>query len=82
LQYDGSLDMTYTVPEARRLGLSSMLSVRLTAEMFKMQERVFGYTVLDNRKSLGLAAKMGFYETAITDWIQFEPSDIYVKSHL
>ncbi|CAF2065388.1 unnamed protein product [Rotaria magnacalcarata] len=73
LQYDGSLDMVYTVPEARRLGLSSLLSVRLAAEIFKIQERVFGHTALNNRNSLGLAAKMGFHETGICDWIVFEP---------
>ncbi|CAF4157997.1 unnamed protein product [Adineta steineri] len=82
LLYDGSFDMAYTIPEARRLGLSSLLSVRLTAEIFKRQERVFGYTALNNRNSLGLAAKMGFRETDISDWIQFEPTDTCVKKDL
>ncbi|CAF3966651.1 unnamed protein product [Adineta steineri] len=82
LLYDGSFDMAYTIPEARRLGLSSLLSVRLTAEIFKRQERVFGYTALNNRNSLGLAAKMGFRETGISDWIQFEPTDTCVKNDL
>jgi hypothetical protein len=82
LQYDGSLEMAYTIPEARRLGLSSLLSVRLTTEIFKMQECVFGYTALNNRKSLGLAAKMGFHETGINDWIQFEPINTCSKRDL
>lgn len=82
LQYDGSLDMTYTIPEARRLGLSSVLSVRLTTEMFKKQERVFGHTGLDNPNAMGLAAKMGFHQTSISDWIEFEPTNIYVKTGL
>ncbi|CAF4194189.1 unnamed protein product, partial [Adineta steineri] len=50
--------------------------------IFKRQERVFGYTALNNRNSLGLAAKMGFRETGISDWIQFEPIGIYVKKDL
>ncbi|CAF4987024.1 unnamed protein product, partial [Rotaria sp. Silwood1] len=81
LLYDGSFDMVYTLPEARRLGLASLLSVRLTTEMFKMQERVFGYTALNNQKSMGLAAKMGFHETGLYDWIVFEPNNISVKEH-
>jgi ribosomal protein S18 acetylase RimI-like enzyme len=74
LQYDGCLDMIYTIREARRLGLASLLSIRLMAQMFERQEHVFTHVDTDNRKSLGLVTKMGFQETGTNGWIEFEPS--------
>ena len=73
MQYDGSLDMVFTVPEARQMGLSSLLSVRLTREILKLQERVYGYTAPNNQGSLKTAVKMGFHTTGISDWIVFQP---------
>lgn len=66
--------MIYTIREARRLGLSSLLSFRLMPKMFERQEHVFTHVDADNRKSLGLITKMGFHETGTNDWIEFEPS--------
>lgn len=68
--------MAFTLPEARRLGLSYQIGVRLASEVCKIQKGSFGYVAQGNRASLGMVTKMGYRVTCKSDWIEFEPNSI------
>ena len=74
--YDGSSDMAFTLPEARRLGLSYQVGVRLASEVCKIQRGSFGYVAQGNQASLAMVTKMGYRITCQSDWIEFEPNSI------
>ena len=68
--------MAFTLPEARRLGLSYQIGVRLASEVCKIQKGSFGYVAQGNQASLGMVMKMGYRVTCKSDWIEFEPNGI------
>lgn len=75
-QYDGSSEMAFTLPEARRLGLSYQIGVRLAAEVCKIQQASYGYVVEGNQQALRMVTKMGYRITCKNDWIEFEPNPV------
>jgi hypothetical protein len=75
-QYDGSSDMAFTLPEARRLGLSYQIGVRLASEVCKIQQGSFGHVAQGNQASLAMVTKMGYRITCKSDWIEFEPNSV------
>ena len=75
-QYDGSSDMAFTIPEARRLGLSYQIGVQLASEVCKIQRSSFGYVAEGNQASLGMVTKMGYRITCKSDWIEFDPNTV------
>lgn len=66
--------MAFTLPEARRLGLSYQIGVRLAAEVCKIQQTSFGYVVEGNQGALKMVTKMGYRITCKNDWIEFDPN--------
>ena len=68
--------MAFTLPEARRLGLSYQIGVRLASEVCKIQRGSFGYVVHGNQASLAMVIKMGYRITCTSDWIEIEPNSI------
>lgn len=75
-QYDGSSEMAFTLPEARRLGLSYQIGVRLAAEVCKIQQASYGYVVEGNQQALRMVTKMGYRVTCKSDWIEFDPNTL------
>ena len=73
-QFDGSSEMAFTLPEARRIGLSYQVGVRLASEVCKIQSGSFGFVARGNQASLAMVTKMGYRITAQSDWIEFEPN--------
>jgi hypothetical protein len=68
--------MAFTLPEARRLGLSYQIGVRLASEVCKIQRGSFGYVAEGNQASLGMVTKMGYRITCKSDWIEFDPNTV------
>lgn len=72
--------MAFTLPEARRLGLSYQIGVRLASKVCKIQRCSYGHIAQGNQASLGMVTKMGYRITYQCDWIEFEPD--FIKSLL
>ena len=66
--------MMYTLPEARRCGLSSYMLVKLAEQVFSMQDYVYGFVKPDNKPSVTLLKNIGYRFTCDLDWITFGPS--------
>lgn len=68
--------MAFTLPEARRLGLSYQVGIRLAVEVCKIQRGSFGSIIHGNQASLAMVTKMGYRITGHCDWLEFEPQNI------
>jgi hypothetical protein len=68
--------MAFTLPEARRLGLSYQIGVRLASKVCKIQHGSFGHVTQGNQASLAMVTKMGYRITCQSDWIEFDPNSV------
>jgi 8-oxo-dGTP diphosphatase len=69
LKYDGSLGMAYTIEEARRQGLSSILNLKLAEKVFQIQDHVFCGVIQNNQSSIDLLTKIGYQQMSDEYWI-------------
>ena len=72
-KFSGSIGTVFTTPEARGLGLATILNTRLLSKLFELQERAFCYISDDNIASLRVFEKLGFHKTCLMDWVVFTP---------
>jgi predicted GNAT family acetyltransferase len=70
-KYNGSIGTVFTKPEARGLGLATILNVRVASKLFEQQDRVHGFVAHDNIASLRMLEKLGYHRTCDVDWLIF-----------
>jgi len=68
-KFDGSIGTVFTKPEARGLGLATILMIHLLSKLFELQERAFCYIAHDNIASLRMFEKLGYHRTCDMDWL-------------
>ncbi|CAF5182414.1 unnamed protein product, partial [Rotaria magnacalcarata] len=66
-KYNGCVANVFTKPEARRLGLASMLNVFMASKILEQEERVFTFVINDNTASVSMLEKLGYKKTDDTD---------------
>lgn len=72
-KYNGSIGTVFTKPEARGLGLATILNLYIASKLFeeRKQERAYCYIAYDNIASLKTFEKLGYYRTYNIDWLIF-----------
>jgi len=70
-QYNGSVGTVFTKPEARRLGLATILNAYVASKIFEQQEQAYCFVAYDNIASLTMLEKLGYRRTCNVDWVIF-----------
>jgi predicted GNAT family acetyltransferase len=70
-KYDGSVGTVFTKPEARKLGLATILNSYVASKLFEQQERIYCFVAHGNQTSLKMLGKLGYHQTCDLDWLSF-----------
>jgi predicted GNAT family acetyltransferase len=70
-KYDGSVGTVFTKPEARKLGLSTILNFHVASKLFEKRERIHCFVAHDNIASNKMVEKLGYHRTCDVDWLCF-----------
>ncbi|CAF4597053.1 unnamed protein product [Rotaria socialis] len=66
-KYNGCVANVFTKPEARRLGLASILNVFMASKILEQEERVFSFVINNNTASISMLEKLGYKRTGDAD---------------
>jgi predicted GNAT family acetyltransferase len=72
-KYDGSIGTVFTKPEARKLGLATIVNSYVASKLFEQQDRIYCFVAHDNVASLKMLEKLGYHRICDTDWLIFTP---------
>lgn len=71
-KFDGSIGTVFTKPEARGLGLGTLVNFYVTSKLFEQgQQRAFCYIAPDNLASLRIFEKLGYSYIGDKNWLIF-----------
>jgi len=70
-KYNGSVGTVFTKPEARGLGLATILNAYVASKIFEQQEQAYCFVAYDNIASLKMFEKLGYRRTCNVDWLIF-----------
>lgn len=70
-KHDGSIGTVFTKPEARGLGLATLVNYYVTSKVFQQQQRAFCFVASDNTASLKIYEKLGFSHAYDVDYLEF-----------